>query len=157
MSSRSEKRSVARLSAVQALYEMEMTQKGVHDVLAEFRAFWIGREIDDDLEMKEAETGFFGQIVQGVIKDQHMIDRTIDQALAKGWPLVRIEVVMRAILRAGVFELLLRKDIPPRVSISEYVDVARAFYAEDEPGMINAVLDHVARENRLDELDAKRA
>ena len=157
MSSRSEKRSVARLSAVQALYEMEMTQKGVHDVLAEFRAFWIGREIDDDLEMKEAETGFFGQIVQGVIKDQHMIDRTIDQALAKGWPLVRIEVVMRAILRAGVFELLLRKDIPPRVSISEYVDVARAFYAEDEPGMINAVLDHVALENRLDELDAKRA
>lgn len=157
MGSRSEKRSVARLSAVQALYEMEMTQKGVHDVLAEFRAFWIGREIDDDLEMKEAETGFFGQIVQGVIKDQHMIDRTIDQALAKGWPLVRIEVVMRAILRAGVFELLLRKDIPPRVSISEYVDVARAFYAEDEPGMINAVLDHVARENRLDELDAKRA
>ena len=76
MSSRSEKRSVARMSAVQALYEMDMTQKGVHDVLAEFRAFWIGREIDDDLEMKEAETHFFGQIVEGVIKDQVLIDRT---------------------------------------------------------------------------------
>lgn len=157
MSSRSEKRSVARMSAVQALYEMDMTQKGVHDVLAEFRAFWIGREIDDDLEMKEAETHFFGQIVEGVIKDQVLIDRTIDQALSKGWPLVRIELVLRAIMRAGVFELLLRKDIPPRVTISEYVDVTRAFYNEDEPGMVNAVLDHIARETRGDELGAKRA
>lgn len=157
MSSRSEKRSVARMSAVQALYEMDMTQKGVHEVLAEFRSFWIGREIDDDLEMKEAETNFFGQIVEGVIKDQMLIDRTIDQALTKGWPLVRIELVLRAIMRAGVFELLLRKDIPPRVTISEYVDVTRAFYNEDEPGMVNAVLDHIARETRLDELGAKRA
>jgi N utilization substance protein B len=157
MSSRSEKRSVARMSAVQALYEMDITQKGVHEVLAEFRSFWIGREIDDDLEMKEAESGFFGQIVEGVIKDQFLIDRTIDQALSKGWPLVRIELVLRAILRAGVFELLLRKDIPPRVTISEYVDVTRAFYNEDEPGMVNAVLDHIARESRLDELGAKRA
>ena len=157
MSSRSEKRSVARMSAVQALYEMDMTQKGVHEVLAEFRSFWIGREIDDDLEMKEAETHFFGQIVEGVIKDQVLIDRTIDQALSKGWPLVRIELVLRAIMRAGVFELLLRKDIPPRVTISEYVDVTRAFYNEDEPGMVNAVLDHIARETRLDELGAKRA
>ena len=157
MSSRSEKRSVARMSAVQALYEMDITQKGVHEVLAEFRSFWIGREIDDDLEMKEAETSFFGQIVEGVIKDQVLIDRTIDQALSKGWPLVRIELVLRAIMRAGVFELLLRKDIPPRVSISEYVDVTRAFYSEEEPGMVNAVLDHIARENRLEELGAKRA
>jgi N utilization substance protein B len=157
MSSRSEKRSVARMSAVQALYEMDIAQKGVHEVLAEFRSFWIGREIDDDLEMKEAESGFFGQIVEGVIKDQFLIDRTIDQALSKGWPLVRIELVLRAILRAGVFELLLRKDIPPRVTISEYVDVTRAFYNEDEPGMVNAVLDHIARESRLDELGAKRA
>lgn len=157
MSSRSEKRSVARMSAVQALYEMDMTQKGVNEVLAEFRSFWIGREIDDDLEMKEAETHFFGQIVEGVIKDQVLIDRTIDQALTKGWPLVRIELVLRAIMRAGVFELLLRKDIPPRVTISEYVDVTRAFYNEDEPGMVNAVLDHIARETRLDELGAKRA
>ena len=145
------------MSAVQALYEMDITQKGVHEVLAEFRSFWIGRQIDDDLEMKEAETTFFGQIVEGVIKDQVLIDRTIDQALSKGWPLVRIELVLRAIMRAGVFELLLRKDIPPRVSISEYVDVTRAFYSEDEPGMVNAVLDHIARENRLDELGAKRA
>ena len=148
---------MARMSAVQALYEMDITQKGVHEVLAEFRSFWIGREIDDDLEMKEAETSFFGQIVEGVIKDQVLIDRTIDQALSKGWPLVRIELVLRAIMRAGVFELLLRKDIPPRVSISEYVDVTRAFYSEEEPGMVNAVLDHIARENRLEELGAKRA
>ena len=95
MSSRSEKRSVARMSAVQALYEMDMTQKGVHDVLAEFRAFWIGREIDDDLEMKEAETKFFGQIVEGVIKDQIVIDRTIDQALATGWPLLLLVPAVR--------------------------------------------------------------
>ena len=157
MSSRSEKRSVARMSAVQALYEMDITQKGVHEVVAEFRAFWIGREIDDDLEMKEAETKFFGQIVEGVINDQILIDRTIDQALTKGWPLVRIELVLRAVLRAGVFELLMRKDIPPRVTISEYVDVTRAFYNEDEPGMVNAVLDHIARDTRLEELGAKRA
>ena len=87
---------------------------------------------------------------------QDEIDKTIDNALAKGWPLVRIEVVLRSIMRAGVYEISQRKDVPPKVSISEYVDVTHAFYAGDEPGMVNAVLDHVARDLRADELGPKR-
>lgn len=153
--SRALKRSAARMSAVQALYEMDITQKGMNDVFAEFEAHWIGQPVDDDLEMRDAEISFFKDIVGGVIAHQQVIDQTIDNALAKGWPLVRIEVVLRAIMRAGVYELTRRKDVPPKVSISEYVDVTHAFYVGEEPGMVNAVLDHVARDQRADELGSK--
>jgi N utilization substance protein B len=153
--SRALKRSAARMSAVQALYEMDITQKGINDVFAEFEAHWIGQPVDDDLEMRDAEISFFKDIVAGVIDHQKTIDQTIDNALAKGWPLVRIEVVLRAIMRAGVYELTRRKDVPPKVSISEYVDVTHAFYVGEEPGMVNAVLDHVARDVRADELGSR--
>ena len=154
--SRAQRRSAARMSAVQALYEMDITQKGMIDVCAEFEAHWIGQQVDEDLEMREAELSFFKDIVGGVISHQSEIDKTIDNSLAKGWPLVRIEVVLRSIMRAGVYEISRRKDVPPKVSISEYVDVTHAFYAGDEPGMVNAVLDHVARDLRADELGPKR-
>jgi transcription antitermination protein NusB len=86
--SRAQRRSAARMSAVQALYEMDITQKGMIDVCAEFEAHWIGQQVDDDLEMREAELSFFKDIVGGVIAHQAKIDKTIDNALAKGWPLV---------------------------------------------------------------------
>ena len=150
-----EKRSAARLAAVQTLYEMELSGKGVLDAVAEYEAHWMGREIEE-MEFKPAEVGFFRDIVQGVVKDQRLVDQKVDAALAKGWPLKRIETVLRAILRAGAYELIRRTDVPARVAITEYVDVANAFYDGEESGMVNAVLDSIARDVRGDELSKAR-
>ena len=149
-------RSAARLAAVQALYQMDVSGKGVIDALAEFEAFWIGREVEG-IAFQPSDSDFFRSILSGVVENQRPIDQRIDAALAAGWPLTRIEAVLRAILRAGAFELMFRKDVPVRVVISEYVDVAHGFYGEDEPGLVNAVLDAVAREVRPGELDRKAA
>jgi N utilization substance protein B len=151
---RPEARSAARLGAVQALYEMEISGKGVGDALAEFEAHWLGREVEGE-EYQRADAEFFRSVVRGVVDDQHLVDQKVDASLAKGWPLRRVEAVLRAILRAGAFELLRRKDVPAKVVITEYVDVARAFYDGEEPGMVNAVLDSLGRELRPDELGHK--
>lgn len=140
-------RSGARLAVVQALYEMEIAGKGVIEAVAEFETFWIGQTIDG-IEHPPAETAFFRDLLRGVVDEQRVIDPKLDAALAQGWPLKRIEAVLRAILRAGAYELMHRRDVPARAAISEYVDVAHSFYAGDEPGMVNAVLDKVAREVR---------
>ena len=144
-------RSAARLAAVQALYQMEVGAKGVVDALAEFEAFWIGREVEG-ISFQPAENAFFRDILTGAVREQRAVDGKVDQALSDGWPLKRIEAVLRAILRAGAYELLYRKDVPARVVITEYVDVAHRFYGDDEPGLVNAVLDTLAREVRGDEL-----
>jgi transcription antitermination protein NusB len=144
------KRANARLAAVQALYQMDVTGKGINEIFAEFETYWIGQEIEGE-QYRPAELAFFRDTVSGVLKDQMSIDQMVDSALVEGWPLTRIEALMRAILRAGTYELKKRKDIPPRVSISEYVDVASAFFAREESGMINAVLDVVGRRLRSDE------
>jgi N utilization substance protein B len=148
-----ENRSAARLAAVQALYQMEVTAKGLREILEEFETWWIGQEVEGE-QYKPAEIALFRAIVSGVVKDQVAIDQAIDQTLAEGWPLRRIEALMRAILRGGAFELLKRGDIPARVVIKEYVDVAGAFFDRDEAGMINAVLDALARKNRVKEFTA---
>lgn len=144
---RGENRSAARLAAVQALYQMDVAGTGVVQSMAEFETHWIGREVEGDT-YKPAEVAFFRTIVEGVLEHQASIDREVDAALAKGWPLARIEAVMRAIFRAGAFELRYRNDVPARVVISEYVDVAGAFFERDEAGMTNAVLDSLARQRR---------
>ncbi|GEO17050.1 transcription antitermination factor NusB [Microvirga aerophila] len=149
-------RSAARLAAVQALYQMDISGKSVIDALAEFEAFWIGREVEG-IEFKPSDTNFFRSILSGVVENQREIDVKIDRALAAGWPLARIEAVLRAILRAGTFELMYRKDVPARVVITEYVDVTQSFYDEDEPGLVNAVLDNLTREVRAGELEKKAA
>jgi transcription antitermination protein NusB len=149
-------RSAARLAAVQALYQMEVSGKGVIDALAEFEAFWIGREVEG-ISFKPAEKEFFRDILGGVVREQRPIDVKVDAALSAGWPLKRVEAVLRAILRAGAYELMFRKDVPARVAISEYVEVAHSFYSEDEPGLVNAVLDAIAREVRGNELGERRA
>ena len=149
-------RSTARLGAVQALYEMDLSGKGITDVIAEFEAHWLGQTIEGD-EYKPAELAFFRDIVAGVLDDQRAIDRAVDDQLSRGWPLTRIDSVMRAILRAGAYELAFRKDVPARAVISEYVAVARAFYEGDEIGMVNAVLDRMARDFRADEFDPASA
>ena len=147
---RAEERAAARLAAVQALYEMDVTGKTLPDVLAEFETHWIGREIEGD-RYNNAELKLFRNILEGVIADQEPLDRTIDKTLVASWPLARVDSVMRAILRSGAYELKARKDIPARVVIKEYVDVAGAFFGREESGMINAVLDGMARLWRADE------
>ena len=147
-------RSAARLAAVQALYQMDIANTGLTQILAEYQTFWIGQEVEG-IKFQPADRDFFKNILEGIVREQRAIDPLIHSSLTNNWPLTRIVPVLRAILRAGVYELMNRKDIPARVVISEYVDVARSYYDEDEPGLVNAVLDKVARNVRDGELDKK--
>lgn len=140
-------RAAARLASVQALYQMDVTGKGLNEIFAEFESFWIGSEIEG-VQYEKADNAFFRDIVQGVLADQVAIDRAIDTVLSRDWPLKRIEALMRAILRAATYEFNKRKDVPARVIITEYVDVAAAFLGKEETGMINAVLDRLGRDAR---------
>jgi N utilization substance protein B len=149
--SRQERRAAARLAAVQALYQMDVAKKGINEILAEFEAHWIGQEVEGD-QYNKAENAFFRAILEGVLADQGEVDVLVDRALQQGWPLRRVEAVLRAILRAGAFELLGRKDVPARVAITEYTDIAGAFYGSEEVGMVNGVLDSLARRLRPGEL-----
>ncbi len=142
-----ENRAAARLAATQALYQMDVAGKGLNEILAEFETHWMGREIEGE-QYIQAEVAFFEDVVRGVLEHQRGIDSEVDETLSDGWPLRRVEAVMRAVLRAGDYELIKRKDVPARVVIKEYVDVAAAFLAADEVGMINAVLDRLARKAR---------
>lgn len=144
------RRGAARLAAVQALYQMDIAGAGVNDIFAEFESHWLGNEVEGDTYLP-AEAAFFRDIVSGVVRDQKKLDPLIDEALSKGWPLKRIEAILRAVLRAGAYELEHRKDVPGRVVVSEYVDVANAFVDREETGMVNAVLDQIGRQFRGDE------
>jgi N utilization substance protein B len=150
------KRSAARLAAVQALYQMDIAGTGLPEILAEFESHWIGREVEGD-RYPEAEAAYFRDVVAGVLREQRELDPLVDDALAKGWPLRRIETVLRAVLRAGAYELQHRRDVPARVVVNEYVDVAGAFLDRDETGMVNAVLDLLARRLRSDEFEKPTA
>jgi N utilization substance protein B len=141
------KRGAARLAAVQALYQMDLAGTGVNEILAEFESHWIGREVEG-AQYLPAQKAFFRDIVSGVVREQRTLDPLIDSALAKGWPLKRIETVLRAILRAGAYELAQRADVPARVVVSEYADVAAAFVGAEETAMVNAVLDDLGRQLR---------
>jgi N utilization substance protein B len=153
--SKAEQRAAARLAATQALYQMEVGGKGLDEILAEFETFWIGGEVEGDT-YKPAEVAFFRDIMAGVLADQTSLDQLVDGTLQEGWPLRRVEAVMRAILRAGAYELKRRPDVPARVVIKEYVDVAAAFFDREEAGLVNAVLDALARRLRAGEF-AERA
>ena len=144
------RRGAARLAAVQALYQMDIAGAGLNDIFAEFESHWLGNEVEGEKYLP-AEAAFFRDVVSGVVRDQAKLDPLIDDALSKGWPLKRIDAILRAVLRAGSYELEHRKDIPGRVVVSEYVDVAHAFVEKDETGMVNAVLDQIARQFRADE------
>ncbi|MGL9617221.1 transcription antitermination factor NusB [Bradyrhizobium sp. U531] len=144
------RRGAARLAAVQALYQMDIAGAGINEIFAEFESHWLGNEVEGDTYLP-AEAAFFRDVVSGVVRDQKKLDPLIDEALSKGWPLKRIEAILRAVLRAGAYELEHRKDVPGRVVISEYVDVANAFVDREETGMVNAVLDQIGRQFRGDE------
>ncbi len=144
------RRGAARLAAVQALYQMDVGGTGINEVLAEFESFWIGNEVEGE-QYLPAEGAFFRDVVSGVLRDQKQLDPLIDDVLSRGWPLARVEAILRAVMRAGAYELQHRRDIPGRVIVSEYVDVAHAFVERDETGMVNAVLDQIGRQYRPDE------
>jgi transcription antitermination protein NusB len=141
------KRGAARLAAVQALYQMDVVGSGVLETAAEYENFRLGKEIDGE-QYLAADAAWFRGILAGVVQYQTQLDPMIHTALVAGWPLSRLDSTLRAILRAGAFELLHRSDVPPAVIITEYVEIATAFFAEDEPGMVNAVLDRIAKTAR---------
>jgi N utilization substance protein B len=147
MSVRSKSRSVARLAAVQALYQQEMERTPTAALLHEFHNHRLGATIDD-VEYADAEIAFFDDIVKGVAARGEELDRMIAARLAAGWTLERLDRPMRQILRAGAYELAARPDVPVATVISEYVDVAKAFYNKREAGFVNGLLDGIARDVR---------
>lgn len=150
------RRSAARLAAVQAVYEMDMAGASTDAVLREFVARrWQTVPGDDDMDgpMTEPDVTHLGEIVRGVTSRMEDLDRAIAGALSAKWTVERLEVLLRAVLRAGVYELMARSDIPARVVITEYVDVAHAFFAGEEPGLVNGVLDRLARALRPAEME----
>jgi len=141
---RAQSRSAARLAAVQALYQMEMEGTPLRVLLHEFHQHRLGATIED-VEYADAEVDFFDDVVAGVDARRAEIDELIGGKLAEGWSLDRLDRPMRQILRAGVYELLARADVPTGSVISEYLDVAHAFYDKREAGFVNGVLDAVAK------------
>ena len=148
------RRSATRLAAVQALYQIDLTGSEVDGVVEEFRQHRLGVD-DEDSEMEKADKRLFAELVTGVMARRAELDALLATALVEGWSLDRLEVVLRCILRLGTFELMARRRVPARVVISEHVDLAHAFFSGGEPGMVNGVLDRLARSLRPGELEAK--
>ena len=146
------RRGAARLAAVQALYQMDMTGIDLNEVVAEFQAHRFGQEVEGD-RYHTAEGEFFQDLVDGVVREQRRLDPMLDQQLAEGWRLNRVDSILRALLRSAAFELTIRDDVPARVVINEYVDIAHAFFSGDEPKVVNGVLDRLARRERSAEFD----
>ena len=143
------KRGAARLGAVQALYQMDVGGTELPSVLDEFEANRLGSEVDGET-YRSADADYFRSIVSGVVRDQRELDPRIHGALTDDWPLARIDATLRAVLRCGTFELTQRHDVPTAVIINEYVDIARAFFDDDETRLVNGVLDTIARQVRAD-------
>ena len=141
---RSKSRSAARLAAVQALYQWQMEATPLARLLDEFHQHRLGREIED-AQYADAEVAFVDDVVSGVIARQDEIDALLTERLAQGWSLERLDKTMLQILRAGTYELLARADIPTGTAISEYVDVADAFFDAREAKFVNGLLDAVAK------------
>ena len=146
--SRTKARAAARLNAVQALYQREMEGTAVPQLLHEFHHHRLGATIED-VEYADADVDFFDDLVMGVDARQSEIDVAIEARLAEGWALGRLDKPMKAILRCGTYELMARRDVPVGATISEYVDVAKAFYDRREAGFVNGLLDGIAKEVRL--------
>ncbi len=140
-------RAAARLAAVQALYQHEMQATRLPKLLDEFHQHRLGAEIED-MQFAKAETAFFDDVVSGVIARRDEVDAVISGKLAQGWSLARLDRTMLQILRAGTYELMARADVPTGSAISEYVDVAHAFFEPREAKFVNGVLDAVAKSLR---------
>jgi len=146
-SARTQARAAARLAAVQALYQREMEGTAVTPLLHEFHHHRLGATIED-VEYADADADFFDDLVKGADSRSGEIDRAIEGKLASGWSMARLDKPMKAILRAGTYELMARADVPAGAVISEYVDVAKAFYEKREAGFVNGLLDAIAKDVR---------
>jgi transcription antitermination protein NusB len=144
---RSISRSAARLAAVQALYQQEMEGTPTARLLHEFHHHRLGATIEGDT-YADAEISFFDDLVEGTLARRDEIDALIAQRLAEGWSLDRLDKPMKAILRVGAYELVARPDVPTASVISEYIDVADAFYDKREKGFVNGLLDAIAKTTR---------
>lgn len=144
-------RSVARLAAVQALYQMEVSGAGVEAVIREFADHRFDRKIEGEESdtLAAADELFFADLVRGVVGAQREIDAAVIKRLAVGWKLDRLDATVRAILRSGTFELSHRQDVPVEVVIDEYVELAKSFFEGPEPGFVNGALDGVAQDVRV--------
>lgn len=149
-------RTAARVAAVQALYQMDLAGTDLNDVIAEFLGVRFTADAEDET-IEGADRTFFADILRAVLRRQREIDPMIDEQLAIGWRLVRVDAILRATLRGGVAELLDRQDVPARVVINEYINVARFFFSEDEPRVVNGVLDKIARQVRASEFEGRPA
>ncbi len=138
---------MARLAAVQALYQMETSGVGVEVVVREFSDHRFDRDLEGG-RLARADENFFARIVRGVVDDQAAVDRAIAKRLAKDWRLERLDATLRAILRAGAFELIRPEGVPYEVAITEYVEIAKSFFDGPEAGFVNAALDKIAHDER---------
>lgn len=156
-------RTLSRIAAVQALYQMDMSGDDLSDVIEQFQTNRLVSastepprlDMEDEngaIDFSGADRQFFADVLHGVVRCQREIDPLVDKQLATGWRLVRVDSILRAILRAGVYELLERKDVPVRVAINEYVNVGHAFFSGDEPRVINGVLHALAEVLRAGEM-----
>ena len=151
--------SSARLAAVQAIYQLDMTEATAETVVEEFLRHRGGVGLDEGEVGIAPDSTLFAELVRGVARERGELDRMIAEQLVEAWPLARIEKVMAATLRAGAFELRHRQEVPARVVINEYVDVAHAFVGGKEVGMVNGVLDrlaHILRGAEMGEVEGKR-
>ena len=140
-------RSVSRLGAVQALYQMEVSDQGSEAALREFLDHRLGAMVEGQ-KIAAADAKFFAVLVRGVVERQNEVDGALANALMKGWELDKLDTTLRAALRAATFELIARDDVPPKVIIDEYVEIARAFFDGEEPSFLNGVLHRIASAHR---------
>ena len=147
---RSASRTAARLAAVQALYQMDMAGTDANLVVREFLEYRLD-EVAESVGSEEIDEDYFRDIVLGVVREQSAVDPVLDAHLAEGWRLHRIDSILRAILRSAAFELVLCDDVPAKVIINEYVDIAHAFFETDEPKVVNGILDRLAKDRRTGE------
>jgi transcription antitermination protein NusB len=145
------KRTASRLAAVQALYQIDLTGASPATAIIEFTRHNLGGNTPDE-SFGDADNQLFAELVEGTAARREDIDRGISSVLTADWPLERLEIILRAILRVAVYELLARPGVPARVIISEYLDIAHAFFAGKEPGLVNGVLDRLARSIRSEGL-----
>jgi transcription antitermination protein NusB len=158
-------RSRSRLAAVQALYQMDLAGTDLDEVIADFTQLRFAAnpppgpddvvDADTNDALVGADPQFFADLLRGVVRRQRDIDPLVDDQLASNWRLARVDSILRAILRSGTFELMERTDVPGRVTINEYVDVAKAFFHDDEPKVVNGVLDRLARRLRAEEFKGR--
>ncbi|MQA66969.1 MAG: transcription antitermination factor NusB [Alphaproteobacteria bacterium] len=153
------RRSAARLAAVQALYQMQLGGATAEEAIAQFTGTSPRPPTADDdhpSRLPPPDPSLFGAIVRGVAQRRASLDGMIGGALTTDWTVDRLQILVRLILEAGVFELTERPDVPPRVAINEYVNLAHAFFDGAEPGLINGVLDAIAKAYRGDEMARAR-